>query len=240
MECLLEPLQCTKCFEQLKTPVVLPCGNAICEKHQEECKDEKKSIYCSVCDVHHDIPNGGFVRNLALQRLIEQQIDSIDMGKEYHYTYNKLKYFSDLYKTFEKLKNNPEDKVCSIISELKNQIDLRREELKSQIDKDALSLIKKLDEYEVECKANIASIKDEVEKSNKLNEWKDDLDGWHKQMRTFKKDFNMWMKIHEASSSKFEEMNTAYIKFYKDLFLNRLDDYKDLKLFVGNDFDLMK
>ena len=158
MESLLKPIQCTKCFEQLKNPVLLPCGNAICEKHQnEEERDDNNSVYCSVCDLHHDIPNGGFVRMLALEKLIEQKIDCIDLGDEYHSAYNKLRDFSDLFERFEKLKNNPSERVYSKISELKSEIDLRREELKNKIDEDALSIIKKLDEYEAECKANIIS-----------------------------------------------------------------------------------
>jgi hypothetical protein len=64
-----------------------------------------------------------------------------------------------LLERFEKLKKDQDEKVYSIISELKSEIDLRREELKKKIDEDAFSIIKKLDEYEVECKANIPSIR---------------------------------------------------------------------------------
>ena len=241
MESLLKFIKCKKCLELLEKPVVLPCGNCICEKHQNEDRDDNNSVYCSVCDLHHEIPpNGGFVRNLPLEELIEQKIDRIDFGEEYHSAYNKLKDFSDLFEEFEKLKNNPEDKVYDIISEIKSEIDLRREELKSQIDKDALSVIKKLDEYEAECKAKIASIKAEIEKNNKINRWKEDLNRWRQQMRTFEKHIDKWKKIHKESSSKYHEMIIAYHNFHDELFLNRLDDYKDLKLFVGNDFDMIK
>ena len=241
MECLLNVIKCTKCFEQLKNPVVLPCGNAICEKHQEESqREDNQSIYCSVCDLHHDIPNGGFVRNLALKRLIEQKIDSIDMGDEYHSAYDKLQDFSDLFERFEKLKNDPGDKIYSVISELKGKIDLRREELKSQIDKDALSIIKVFDDYEAECKENIAS---KIEDNTKLNAWKEDLNRWRQQMRTFEKDIDKWTTIYEESSSKYDEMCTSYNELYDRIFLNRLDDYRDLdkhKLFIGTDFDMIK
>ena len=186
------------------------------------------------------IPNGGLIRILALENLIEQNIDCIDLGDEYRSAYDKLEDFSDLLERFEKLKNDPDDKIYSKINELKSEVDLRREELKNKLDEDALSIIKKLDDYEKECKTNIASIKAEIENNENLNEWGKDLKLWRLQMRTFKKDIDMWKKIHQESSLKYDEMNIAYNKFYKDLFLNRLDDYKDLKLFVGNDFDLIK
>ena len=240
MDCLLEPIQCTKCFEQLKTPVVLPCGNAICVNHQNEDKDENNSIYCSVCDLHHVIPNGGFLRNLALEKLIERKINCIDLGNEYRSSFVKLENFSELLEKLENLKKDPGEQVYSKISELRNKIDLRREQLKNKIDEDALSIIKQLDEYEKECMANISSFKAEIENNLKLYDWKEDVNRWRQQMQTFEKDIDMWKKIHEESSFKYDEMRKAFNKFHKALFLQRINDYKDLKLFVGNDFDMIK
>ena len=240
METLIKAITCKKCFELLEKPVVLPCGNCICEKHQHEDREDNNSVYCSVCVLQHGIPNGGFVRNLPLEELIDQKIDCIDMGDEYNSANSKIKRFSDLIDQIETVKTNPENAIHDIISKLKSEIDLRREVLKNKIDEDALSLIKKLDEYETECNANIASIKAEIEKSDNLNEWREDLNSWRQQMRTFKKDIEMWKKIHEESSSKYDEMETSYNNLHNGLFLNRLDDYKNLKLFVGNDFDMIK
>ena len=240
MDCLLEPIQCTKCFEQLKTPVVLPCGNAICEKHQNEDRDDNNSIYCSVCDLHHVIPNGGFLRNLALEKLIERKINCIDLGNEYRSTFVKLEHFSELIEKLENLKKDPGEQVYNKISELKSEIDLRREQLKKKVDEDALSIIKQLEEYEKECMANISSFKAEIENNLKLYDWKEDLNRWRQQMQTFEKDIDMWKKIHEESSFKYDEMRKAFNKFHKGLFLYRLNDYKDLKLFIGNDFDMIK
>ena len=240
MESLLEPIQCTKCSEQLKNPVALPCGNSICEKHQNEDRDDNNSVYCSVCDLHHVIPNGGFIRILALEKLIERKINNIDLGDEYRSAYDKLEDFSELLEKLEKLKNDPSGKIYSKISKLRNSIDLRREELKNKIDEDALSIIKQLDEYEAECKANIASIKAQIDKNEKLNEWKEDMDRWRKQMLTFEKDIDKWKKIHKEASSNYGKMETAYYTFKDDLFLDRFYDYKDLKLFAGNHSDMIK
>ena len=240
MECLLEPLQCTKCFEQLKTPVVLPCGNAICVNHQNEDKDENNSIYCSVCDLNHVIPNGGFVRNLALEKLIERKIDRIDLGDEYRSTYEKLEDFSEFFEKLEKLKKDPSGEIYNKISKIRNKIDLKREELKNKIDEDALSIIKQLDEYEAECKANIASIKAEIEDNTNLNGWKEDLNRWRLQMRTFEKDIDKWKKIHKEASIKYDDMRMSYYKILANLFLDRFYDYKDLKLFAVNHSDMIK
>ena len=241
MECLEESIKCKKCSQLLDKPVLLPCGNAICERHQHEERDKNNSIYCSVCDLDHEIPaNGGFTRIVFLEKLIEQRIDSIEIGDEYRLASKALRDFSDLFERFEKIKNDPGDKIYSEISKLKGEIDLRREELKSQIDKDALTIIKKLDEYEVECKANIDSIKAKIEGNNneQLKEWKEDLDRWRHQIRTFKKE--VWQKINKESRSKYNEMKTAYNNLQNLVFLNRLNQYECLKLFAGNDVDMIK
>ena len=240
MECLLKPIKCTKCFEKLKKPVTLPCGNAICEKHQKEDRDDTNSIYCSACNLNHVIPEGGFVRNLPLEELIEQNIDCIDMGDEYNLANSKVKRFSDLIDRIETLKTNPENTIHDIISELKSDVDLRREELKNTIDEDALSIIKQLEEYEVGCKTNIVSIKGEIEDNTKLDELKENLNRWKHQMKSFKKDIDLLNKIHDESNSKYDKMKSTYDNLYKAIFLNRLEFYQDLKLFIGNDFDMIK
>ena len=195
-----------------------------------------KTIYCSVCDLAHEIPtNGGFTRILFLEQLIEKNIDSIDFGNEYNAAYRKIKQFSDLFERFEKLKTDPEFAIHNKISEMKAEIDLRREEMKIQIDEEALTLIEQLEEYESDCKSNIISIKAEIEKNYKLNEWKEDLNRWREQMNTFKKDIELWKKIFEEASSKNDQMKKAFESLNNDLFLNSLDDFRKLKIFGGKD-----
>ena len=70
-----------------------------------------------------------------------------------------------------------------------------------------------------------------------LNGWKQDFDQWRVQMNaTFKKD--NWKKISEEASLKYDQMNSAYDKLYKNTFLNRLNNYEGLKLFI--DLDIIK
>ena len=197
-ECLLESVKCNKCFNRLEKPVILPCGNPICDKHQHE--DNKKTIYCSVCDLDHEIPpNGGFIRISFFEKLIEKNIDCVNLRDEYKAADEKIKQFPDLIERFEKLKSDPKNIIYDKINELKADIDLRREELKNQIDKEALEFIKKLDEYEADCKTNLSSIKAEIENNEKLIELKEDLNRWREQMNNFKGDDESWKKIYKES-----------------------------------------
>ena len=145
-----------------------------------------------------------------------------------------------MFKKFEKLKTDPEYTIHSRISQLKAEIDLRREKLKNQIDEDALEFIKKLDDYEKDCKANIVSIKADIESNEKLAEWKEDLNRWREQMNTFERNVKLWKKINEEAGLKYDKMVSAYNNLYDTAFLSRLRDYLNLKLFIGSDIDMIK
>ena len=123
---------------------------------------------------------------------------------------------------------------------MKADIYLRREELKKQIDEEVVELIKKLDEYEAECKSKIASMKTEIENNEKLNEWKDDLNRWYEQMNTFKKDLTLWKTVCVEVSSKYAQVESAYDDLYDTIFLNRLTWIKFYKSLIGSDRDLIR
>lgn len=234
MECLLKFIKCKKCDKVLEKPVILPCGNFICEKHQNEDREENNSIYCPICDVNHEIPpNKGFIRVLPLDQLIEKNIECIDLGNEHHSANEQIKRFSDLFEKFEKFNSNLEYAIHNKISELKAKVDLRREELKNQVDEEALALIKKLDDYEAECKKKIVTIK--ADNNQKLNVWKKDLNLWREKMDNFKKDIKMWEKINKEANDKYEQMNLAFIDVRKSIFLNQLNEYENLHASIGRD-----
>lgn len=83
--------------------------------------------------------------------------------------------FDDMLERFYAIKNDPETRIHSVISELRNEIDLRREELKCEIDKNALNAIQKLDDFEKECKSSINNNKTNKTLDEKLEAWKRDL-----------------------------------------------------------------
>jgi hypothetical protein len=241
MECLEESTRCKKCSKLLEKPILLPCGNAICEKHQLEVGENSKAIYCSICDLDHEIPaKGGFSRILALEKLIEKNINSIELGDEYKSTNERIKKFSEVFEKFEKLKTDPELIIHEKIDRIKANIDLRREELKSKIDQEALALINNLDEFEVDCKANIASINADTKTDEKLNGWKGDLNRWREQMNDFKIDDKLRKSIRFEAASKCIVMNSAYQTLKDAVFLNQFDNYRNLKVFSGSDLDLIK
>ena len=123
------------------------------------------------------------------------------------------------------IKNDPEMRINSVISDLRNKVDLRREELKSEIDLEATKMIEKLDEFEKECKSNIPSIKSGARLDNKLERWRNDFTECEKSLSTFKKE--TWNKVFNKSSYKLRNLQSELLKFNDNLFLNRLNQFKD-------------
>ena len=67
-------LICPVCDQQLSSPINLPCGEVICEKHVNEnlTGEDKTSIQCPIkdCNQKHSIPSAGFIVNKRLQKLL--------------------------------------------------------------------------------------------------------------------------------------------------------------------------
>lgn len=78
------------------------------------------------------------------QLLLEQKLHQLNIGDEYKRAAQAFDRFTYLIKECKKLTENPELQMHQKIAEFKNAIDLRREELKREIDAKALDLIKEL------------------------------------------------------------------------------------------------
>ena len=168
--------------------MLLPCGHCICKQHEELHKDKTNEIFCSLCGLFHPIPFNGFVRVKQFESLLEKGIDSIDMGEEYKLARDKCQLFSDLLDHLNTFKNDPEMKIHTVISELRNKVDLRREELKNQIDKETQKLIEKLDKFEKECKSSASSSEIDCFLSLRIANWAKELNEWQQSLSTLKND----------------------------------------------------
>ena len=245
MEMLEDLLKCKCCTETLVKPVLLPCGNSICKYHEEECINSgSKSIYCASCELSHDIPETfGFPRVLALEKLLEQKAEnnsnSTDLFTDYKETMDKYNEFSNLFDDFEKLINNPEMTLHNEFNELRNKVDLRREELKFGIDEDALKIIDQINEYETECKANLLSIMSEENKPD-IESRKVKMGLWKTQLDKPQSDIQFWENINNEIGEHLETFKSDYEDFEDRVFLNRYYDYSDLYMSIGNGYDMIK
>lgn len=222
MEPAFYPIICITCEKILNKPVLLPCGHSICQIHVDEAKRANRNIKCYSCTESHAIPEKGFTMIKNLEALIENKIYSL--GEDYHNPYNLRDEFERFVELFERIKNQPEMRIHDYISDLKNQIDLKREELKNEIDEKCLLMIEKLDEFEKECMANVDSVKSRFDDKldEKLKKWKTKSEEFKNDLRSFES--SKWKKVKEEVDSYIKEIRSELYDIDESLFLNRFNE----------------
>ena len=172
-------MKCALCHELLESPVLLPCSCNICNKHVKN--QTNNVIRCEKCGIDHQIPTNGFHANSALQVILEAEIAKLDLGSVHK---SAKKSCESLEKTLEEFKvilNDPSFYTHERISELKNAVELKGEELKLRIDEEMKKLIDRLEDYEKQSRGYLLTneFKEESKKLNdELKETQSKLDSW--------------------------------------------------------------
>lgn len=223
-------IKCASCKETLKLPVVLPCGHSICKHHVDQVTNNtrEKKIDCENCSKSYSIPVDGFAPNRNLEIALELDINEID--EENFKAMEKCARFSELLDEFNRMKNDPEMRIHTVLSDLRNKVDLRREVLKHEIDKEAMKTMEKIDEYEKECK--VSSIKTDTRLENKIKRWKTKLEQSQQSLNTVKGNTDKW---NEVLREQVKKLQSEFIKMNDNLFLNRLDKFMNSHFFDLSD-----
>jgi hypothetical protein len=237
MDIIKKAITCSVCKTTLDAPVLLPCGKSICEKH---VNNESDAYACDDCDLDHLIPENGFPRNKIAEDLVRTKIQQFNLGEDYENLKESCVDFKAIIESIQHLKNDPTLYINETIGEIKNAIDLRRDELKLQIDEEAQVLIDELDEYEEECKANLIS-KEFTDTSLELGEFlrsmSTDLDKWQSQLDIFEINVDKLKQMYQDSNQKLEELQDRKQKLTKSLLKNQLTEYKERKVnFINKEF----
>lgn len=180
MDRIQKLVKCAICHEILKSPVILPCNHTICEKHvTSQIRDDH--FKCDKCGVEHRVPANGFQPLPFLEELIEIGITDLDFGTVHNEARKSCESFEELLNEIEAILKDPFIYPHERISELKNSVQLKGEELKLRIDEETEKLINRLDEYERQSKENLSSneFKEEsVKLKSELNAAQSNLVSW--------------------------------------------------------------
>ena len=179
MDTILNAIKCAICREILESPVFLPCSDSICKKHVTN--QSNGVIRCEKCKVEHRIPTNGFPSNPSLEAIIKSEIGQLDFGCHHKEAKKSCESFENALKEVEVLLTDPHFFIHERISELKNTVQLKGEELKLIIDQEMRKLIDRLEEYERQSKEYLSSneIKEESKKfDNELKIAQSNLDSW--------------------------------------------------------------
>ena len=180
MNKILNAIKCAICREILESPVILPCYDTICKKHVINHINDV-NIRCEQCGVEHQIPTNGFHPNNALKEIIDAEIANLELGSVHKEAKKSCESVEETLKELETILKDPHFYTHEKISELKNAVELKGEEMKLIIDKEIKKLIDRLEEYERKSKEFLSSYKFKVEskkleKDLKLSKY--NLDSW--------------------------------------------------------------
>jgi hypothetical protein len=181
-------LNCEYCDELLTgSPVVLSCCDAtICSEHiqfKEVKVNDTKTIQvyvCELCQCSHNMKNKRFPINKVVERLLKIELDKISLGDGYIKVVEEIENLEWSFNKLNGLIQDPKNYIYEYVSNVKRDVDLRKEKLKAEIDKICAGMIAKLDKYQQECYENSESLKLKEKNDEIINEIQAKLDEWNK------------------------------------------------------------
>ena len=180
MNFLIECLICEKVFNE---PVLLPCCHTICKTHVITDNNHVKEISCPTCNESYEIPKNGFPANILAENLIKFKFDRLDLGAEHSTAVKSGKNLKKVLDELKRLRDTPDLEISQSIGEIRNKIDLKREEAKKKIDDDAMELIQELDEYEAKCKREFS-----------IHKYSTDAQCLNDELKLVQEEINSWIK----------------------------------------------
>ena len=207
-----ERMTCKYCNQVYNNPITLLCGDSICKHHLDELisTNSTNKFNCPICN-EESLSNLEFKVSKLIESLLRTELHEFKMNPIYEEVLYDLKTEIG---NLEAIVKDPENYIFEEISELKRQVDLNRERLKSDIDDLANDLIQKLESYQerfmTEYKTNI-----DLEHYNEL------FESSKKQMAEYEQCLNLF-------STKIEERDEKRIQSEK--IINKLElEIQELK-----------
>jgi hypothetical protein len=129
-EKLKELFNCKYCSNILQDPVILPCGETICKKHSEDITKMK----CLVCSDIHSMSKHGFPVNAFAQSQLDIKLYKLNINsRDFQECNLKLENLNKKMKKYESMRNDKENYIYEYFSELRRNVDIRRDTLINNI-----------------------------------------------------------------------------------------------------------
>lgn len=145
-------IRCRICSKLYTMPVTLPCGETICQAHLNEFEISRdKKFKCDLCTDEHILPENGFQANKAIQKMLDINIDRLDRGEAFKNAKAAFETLNSKFETYELINTVPAFFIDEYFSNVINEIDLRRDEIKLEIDNHYDKLINDLKLTQKQC-----------------------------------------------------------------------------------------
>lgn len=228
MYSIFDALKCVICRNILKSPVILPCGHSVCKNHAIN-NETDELISCNKCGRDHKKQD--FLPNEDLANIIEIQISNSDWCPHHNIAKESCAKLETTINQIEQLLNDPHYFSYEKINKLQRQVELKREELKKQIDNEFDKVYTKLDEYKQSCKSHLETneYKIEAEKiSSEVKNARNKLKEWVEFLNEVKMSYEpKWGVIKTESEKSIGDLEITANNFkQKELLLQKFEENK--------------
>ena len=202
-------LLCNICHNILKDPIQLPCFCMVCHMHLNDDTVKNGIITCLPCGDEFVASNIKVKFNkLAEISIGAEDYLSKDEQQKKHEINDLLVQLQLLYSQFPEEQVKFELNSHKKFTEIKCQIDLHREELKAKIDEIALTMIKKIEDYEAVFKKKLPEAL--IFKEFKFEEEKDNLEA---EFRKFELNIALIEQLKTANEAKVQSLQSRIDEF---------------------------
>jgi hypothetical protein len=212
LETVRNSICCKVCNCILNKPVILPCGETICAKHDYIYKN-KHTCKCQLCEKERFLDESeSFPQNKAIEGLLEADISKLNLGDDYKIAWEYLNALSYNQDKYEKLKSSPEEFIHEKFQAMRHKVDLVRERLIQKINDRSDKIIADIDSYEHECKMNLSSIKP-CPKELDISTIKEELTVWQENLKKLFYDESLCSTVRNKGS----ENLTKIVEIHREL-----------------------
>jgi hypothetical protein len=256
MNSIQELTKCDWCAKQLRGyPLLLTCCHVtVCSHHvsdqtrKHENKNttnksnSKKIFWCKLCATRHDMTSKKFPQNKVVNSLLKLIVNEIQLNKCYMQAAQECLNLKSTIDECNMFVLKPEFYIVEQVGEMRNQVFMRRDELKSIIDKQCETIIKSLDDFERDCFSNLkVNLKlNKIEAITKLcQEIESKLDEWQTCLNRLVVDEQAWDFIQQKAFFADDQLQNHLNDLKDDLLENKFWNFKFGETFE-NEFHLMK
>jgi len=230
-------ITCKICKQVLEEPVSLPCQKTICSKHLLNETDVNSIYECFFCNKSHQIDRKELTVHEEIQKLIDKKNkfvnkDFIDFGVNNRLARDSCEILQSILDEAKLLSNDPAYFVHEFFSDLKNEIDQKKEEYVEKIEEKYETIMNQVLELEKECKAKTKKEANDLEKI--IQEVDDTLKKWNESLNqlNFSKD-DEWKSMRFDAAKQVEKLEDEMEKLKNDLLLNK--DYEFIPIDIKDE-----
>ncbi len=210
---------CDICNQLLVDPITLICGNTVCQSHIQQLLISDSLIGCTLCQKNHTIPEGGFKINKRIQNGLNIDPYKLRLIPKFFECKQKINEISEQVADIDLIAKAPSVCMNERFGEIKAHVNLRRADLKTEIDNYADELILLIDYNKLNC---IKRSEATYQMTKNFDETKKELDELKEKLDTF--EINDRLEHIEAIAEDLKNKLSQILGYFKET-LNLEENY---------------